>query len=241
MWTLFSRQTLLESGIMDGMTDYHSHVLPGVDDGIATLEKALHTLNFYEKIGVRDLWLTPHIMEDYPNRTTDLQRKFSAFSTTYRDNCGERPVTLHLASENMLDSLFFQRLDEGDLLPIIDGHQILVETFCCNPPFGFENILDQIAYRGYMPILAHPERYRYMSMSDYRDLHDRGIKFQLNLTSVVGAYGTEVQTKAHILLKKGYYSMLGSDLHHPENFARMVGIPVRKSVLDSLRSLINES
>lgn len=238
MWFSFNRQTLADSGILSGTTDYHSHVLPGVDDGIATEEDAFKALRIYEKLEISCLWLTPHVMEDFPNDTAVLRKKFSDLSLAYTCGDGTRPVSLRLASENMLDSLFVRRLDNDDLLPIIDDKHLLVETSYYNPPFGFYDILARIFSRGYIPLLAHPERYCYMSMNDYDELRGRGVKLQLDLASLVGAYGDDAQLKARALLKKGCYSIAGSDLHNPDTFTRWLDIPISNSLLDSLRALI---
>lgn len=66
MWPFSRKYSILESGILDGGTDWHCHILPGVDDGIRTTEEALEVLAFYEQIGIKEVWLTPHIMEDSP-------------------------------------------------------------------------------------------------------------------------------------------------------------------------------
>ena len=65
-----------ESGLMSGFTDWHSHILPGVDDGIRTLEDSLAALNRYEELGVKRVWLTPHIMEECCNTTDHLRERF---------------------------------------------------------------------------------------------------------------------------------------------------------------------
>ena len=62
------------------------------------------------------------------------------------------------------------------------------------------------------PLLAHPERYMYMSKEEYIELHEEGVKFQLNIPSLAGCYGTAVKKKAEWLLKEGLYSVAGSDL-----------------------------
>ncbi len=195
------------ANIFEGYIDHHTHILPGVDDGFKTVEDSLHCLSLYEKYGFAELWLTPHIMEDVPNATGDLRRKYEELSQAY-----DGPIKLHLASENMLDSLFVKRLDNNDLLPM--GDHLLVETSYFTPPSGLYEFLEQITHHGYYPLLAHPERYRYMDDSDYRRLIDTGVKLQLNLFSLVGAYGREAREKAMTLLKKGYYSLSGTDIHH---------------------------
>ena len=75
---LFSRKTsLVGSSLLEGAVDNHSHLLFGVDDGVKTLEEALYILGWMEKRGIRELWLTPHVMEDVPNTTQGLQARFA--------------------------------------------------------------------------------------------------------------------------------------------------------------------
>ena len=109
---------------------------------------------------------------------------------------------MNLASENMLDRLFEERLQKDDLLPWgKDGKHLLVETSYFNPPIGLNNILLRIKAKGYYPVLAHPERYLYMDMAAYQRLKSLDVKFQLNLFSLTGLYGKDAQKKAKALCK----------------------------------------
>lgn len=209
MWPFRKKQTLEESGFFRGFTDWHCHILPGVDDGVQTMDEALQILAEYERLGVKEVWLTPHIMEDIPNTTQHLKERFAELQAAYKGN-----VVLHLASENMLDQLFEERLGKNDLLPIgKNGRHLLVETSYFNPPMGLQNILLRIKAKGYFPILAHPERYRYMDESDYQQLKSMNVQFQLNQFSLLGLYGKEVQKQARTLQKRGMYDYTGTDLH----------------------------
>lgn len=78
---------------------------------------------------------------------------------------------------------------------------------------GLNNILLRIKAKGYIPVLAHPERYTYMNEKDYWRLKGMNVRFQLNLLSLIGAYGPEVRGKAEWLLKNGYYQLCGTDIH----------------------------
>lgn len=209
MWFFRKQTSLRDSGIFRGFTDWHCHLLPGVDDGVQTIEESLQILSLYGQLGIREVWLTPHIMEDMPNRTKNLKERFAELNAAYQGS-----ITLHLAAENMLDNLFEERLAKNDLLPLgKDGKYLLVETSYFNPPMGLNNILLRIKSKGYVPILAHPERYVYMDEDDYRQLKAMNVLFQLNLPSLVGSYGTEVKKKAGWLLKNSLYDLTGSDTH----------------------------
>lgn len=198
----------------DEFTDWHSHLLPGVDDGVQQMDESLSLLSMYEKTGVKKLWLTPHIMEDIPNTTSRLKERFQELSDAYSGS-----IELRLASENMLDNLFRERLEANDLLPIgDDGRTLLVETSYFSAPFKFHDKLLEIKSRGYFPLLGHPERYNYIhSISGYKELKDMGVKFQLNALSLLGHYGPMVKKKATEMLSRGMYDRVGSDIHRKEH------------------------
>jgi tyrosine-protein phosphatase YwqE len=201
------------SSLLMGFTDHHSHILPGVDDGVKKMEVSLKVLERYEEIGIAEVWCTPHIMEDIPNTTEKLQARFAELCEAYQG-----PIKLHLAAEYMMDALFEERLEQGDLLKLgDDGNQLLVETSYFTPPMDMDKILLRIKQRGLYPMLAHPERYVYMNKERYTELKDKGIRFQLNLSSLAGAYGSEAKDKALWILKKEYYNLVGSDLHSLRN------------------------
>lgn len=205
---LFSRHiSLADSGIYKGLEDCHSHLLPGVDDGVQTLEESLEILGRLETLGVRSVWFTPHVMEDIPNATEELKQHFDSFKQAYQGK-----VELNLAAEYMLDELFAERFEQKDLLPI-KRNMLLVETSYFNPPVDLNKTLDRVRAKGYFPLLAHPERYNYMEWKDYTELKGLGVKFQLNLPSLGGLYGPQVQRKAQRLLKEGMYETIGSDIH----------------------------
>lgn len=239
MWSFLHRQTLAESGVLEGITDYHSHILPGVDDGIQAIEDSLNLLILYEQLGIKELWLTPHIMEDYPNDTNILKYKFYDLYTEYK-KYSKSHIKMFLASEYMLDSLFISRLNNRDVLPI-NNNQILIETSYYSPPINFKNVLKLINSNGYIPILAHPERYHYISkIKVYEELYKEGIKFQLDIASLVGAYGEDIRCKAITLVQKGYYSFVGTDTHKLETFKQWINTPINHSVLRDFKKIINK-
>lgn len=233
MWFFPKRRSLRESGLFQGFTEWHCHLLPGVDDGIKTLDESLKTLRLYEEAGIRTVWLTPHIMEDIPNTPAQLRERFGELQQAYKGN-----IKLHLAAEHMLDALFEERLEANDLLPIgEEGNHLLVETSYFNPPMDLKGMLKRIQAKGYHPLLAHPERYVYMDERDYHELKDLDIKFQLNIPALVGMYGERVQKKAQQLLKAGMYTCMGNDTHTYRFFASLLDAKLPEKELEKLSEM----
>ena len=224
-------KSLLESGLLQAASDRHSHILFGVDDGVQTLEESLEVLAFYEKVGIKEVWCTPHIMEDVPNRTEELRVRFAQLTEAYGGT-----VKLHLAAEYMLDTLFEECLESGDLL-LMDDDTLLVETSTWNPPSDMKGVLARIKRSGFHPLLAHPERYRYLDLKAYEELKRMGVRFQLNLGSLSGYYGDEVRDKARILLKNGWYNAIGSDCHRLRSIREQFE---RKSLTSGIIRLLKE-
>lgn len=209
MWPFAHSESLAESGACNGMIDYHSHLLPGVDDGVESIKESLEILVRYMKLGIREVWLTPHISEDFPNTTHGLRKRFNELKEACPDS-----IQLHLSAENMIDNLFVERLEKNDVLPV--GNEnccLLVETSCFSPGILFYEVLNRIQSKGYHPLLAHPERYEYMQASDYRELKKSNVRFQLDLPSLAGMYGKRVQKKAQWMMKNLMYDCVGTDVH----------------------------
>lgn len=234
-----SKKALLP--LFDGFVDYHCHILPGVDDGVQTMESSLKILSAYHKMGVRRVYLTPHIMEDVPNTPEGLTARFEELKAFLEEfGKGEEFPELGLASENMMDMLFEKRLEKGELLPL-PGKRLLVETSYYNPPFNMRDLLFKVKSSGMTPVLAHPERYIYMSDSDYEELKGEDIVFQLNLSSLSGFYGSEARKKAESMLKKGYYELVGTDLHRWSVLEAYTKVLLPKTIWTKLENLVSES
>lgn len=224
--------SLLSGGALKGMTDHHSHILFGVDDGLRTLEESLQVLEFMEKEGIVEVWCTSHVMEDTPNSTEELKARFEELQNAYNGS-----IRLHLAAEYMLDTVFEERFSSKDLL-LMKDNTVLVETSTWNPPPSLHGTLRNILSAGYRPLLAHPERYRYLSEPSYERLHKMGVHFQLNLASLVGYYGETAMRKAHWILEKGWYSSVGTDCHRLKALEEQLGRAVlKKETLEFIKCI----
>lgn len=202
------KKTIENTNLLHGMTDYHCHILPGVDDGVKTMEESLSILNRYEELGIEAVWFTPHVMSDLQNTIQSLKERFEDFKQAYKGN-----VSLNLSAEYMLDEGFLDLLENDDILTHALSDHILVETSYFNPPADLMSVLETIKSKGYFPVLAHPERYMYMDDNMYQQIKDLEVRFQLNLGSLSGCYGKHVRKKALKMLKKHWYQYVGTDLH----------------------------
>ena len=233
MWPFSSKYSLQQSDFLKGWTDRHSHILPGVDDGIQTIEDSIAILSMYEQMGVKKVWLTPHIMEDCPNTPEKLKTRFEELKSAYKGN-----IELALSAENMMDGLFIKRLEQGILMPYDDNNnELLIETSYVQPPMRMESILRDMQKAGITPVLAHPERYLYMDAEKYENIKEMGVKFQLNITSLIGAYGNQVKERAEYLLNEGYYNYSGSDAHSYHAIQRAFEHKcLKKSIVSAIRT-----
>jgi tyrosine-protein phosphatase YwqE len=237
MFGLFNRrQSILDSGLLKGAVDNHSHILYGLDDGVKKQEDSLAILRWLEEQGVSEVWFTPHVMEDVPNTTEGIRARFEELKAVY-----DGGLQLHLAAEYMIDTLFEERLEKRDLLE--HGEEVvLVETSAIAPPINLWNVLEQMLKAGYRPLIAHPERYRYMEPSDYKELHNMGCFLQMNLPSIVGFYGESARQRAQYLLDKGWYRMVGSDCHRFKAIqAQYTAKELKKDTIAKLSALMDAS
>ncbi len=226
MWLLSNKVLVRECGILDGFCDCHCHLLPGVDDGVQEMGETIEILEEWEDAGVKEVWLTPHIMEDVPNMPEDLKSRYETMIARYQGR-----VKLHLAAEHMMDGPFLPRLEKGDIMPFgTEQSHLLVETSYYTPPMNMDAIIDQVKAKGFVPILAHPERYQYMRKEDYRYWKEKGVLLQLNLASLVGAYGPEAMGKGEWLLKENMYDYCGSDTHSIEQVSLFLDSMISKKI-----------
>lgn len=240
MWPFSKKYSVRASGLLEDGTDCHSHLLWGVDDGIKTKEDSLACLHLMEEAGVKVQWITPHIMEDVPNKEDSLRERFDVLKADYlaEESPSGRKVEVHLGAEYMMDNLFSERLEQAPLLTTYEKDTVLVETSTVFPPLNMDGTLERIKSKGYYPMLAHPERYLYMKEADYRNLYHKGIQLQLNLPSLNGAYGEEEKERAEWLLERGMYYCYGTDTHRVGQLKNTLDMKVLSSkILDALLSL----
>ncbi len=195
-------------------TDLHSHLLPGLDDGVLDTEEGLELIEYLAQMGYRNLITTPHVSgERYPNTSTSIREAARAMQEAIRRE--GLPVRFRAAAEYMLDENFERLLHHDDLLPLDEERHILVEMSFLHPPLSLHKNFFELQRKGYKPVLAHPERYSFYHFKpeEYRTLKSLGCLFQVNILSITGHYGPDVQQAALLLLKDGMVDFLGTDVH----------------------------
>jgi tyrosine-protein phosphatase YwqE len=219
MFTIFKSKPVLKDLIPDGHIDIHSHLLPGIDDGARTFEDTLRLTQALQGFGVSQFITTPHIIQYVWDNTHD-QILSNKETTVLELEKNKITVPFNAAAEYLMDDQFVQLFQSHELLTL-KANYVLVEMSYINAPIQLYSILFDLQVAGYIPVLAHPERYLFYhnNFSEYEKLKRAGCLFQLNLLSVVGYYGAEITKIAEQLLQKGMYTYVGSDVHHDNHIA----------------------
>jgi protein-tyrosine phosphatase len=207
---------------VSGFIDLHLHYVPGVDDGVTTLEDALKVCRGLKSLGYERLVTTPHIREGmFENDRDGLTAAF----TRLLAELGEDPSlpVLELSAEHHCDARFLERLERDALLPYPGRHALLLE--CPNEafPVALDRLVFRIANKGLRTVIAHPERcVPLFKRTDPIDkLLDQEVALQLDLMSLVGKYGRAARKAAERMLEEGAYTIAASDTHGIPDLARV--------------------
>ena len=192
----------------------HSHLIPGMDDGVRTLSDSVALIRRMHELGYHKLITTPHIQHDfYRNTPENINEGLEKVRAALKDE--NIPVEIEAAAEYLMDDGFENLMNQGDLLTF-SGKHILVELSYFTPNPNQKSFIFNLQVDGYKVILAHPERYTYWfsDFSKFEELKDRGVLFQLNIVSITGFYPEPVKKYAEKLIEKGMIDFLGSDMHN---------------------------
>jgi len=194
------------------MVDMHSHVLPGIDDGAQTPQDSVLLVKKMMALGIKKIIATPHIMVDfYRNTPETIGNALTILKAELKkDNID---IEIEAAAEHYFDETFEERITNHKLMTMGDNH-VLFEFGFISPPPNYISVVQKMRDLGYRPILAHPERYLYMTLEQYKNLHDWGCDFQLNTISLTGYYGREVKVAAELLIDNQLIDYISSDMHH---------------------------
>lgn len=192
--------------------DLHSHLIPGIDDGSKNMEESIQLILELKAFGFQKIITTPHIMSDYYRNTPEIINSgLYALKSELKNRNIE--IEIEAAAEYYYDEYFLELLKTNNLLTIHKQY-LLFELSYLTKPSGIDEVIFQIQTKGLKPLLAHPERYPYLKMSDYAKFKEAGCLFQMNILSLTGHYGEQAKSIASQLIEFGYVDFIATDLHH---------------------------
>lgn len=194
--------------------DIHSHLIPGIDDGVETVEEAVAMASKMQSLGYSRIVTSPHVMWDCYRNTPEI---ILSGLEDVRRGAREAGLTIRIdaAAEYFIDEHFNEMIASGQQLLTLPGNRLLVELPYSTPLMNTSENLFSIIAKGYQPVLAHPERYTYFfsDPSVYKKLADGGCELQVNILSLTGYYGENILKMAEWLLKNNLITFLGTDAH----------------------------
>lgn len=204
--------------------DFHSHILPGIDDGAKDINESLMLAKALKDWGFDRITCTPHITSKYPNTPQDIMPKFEYLKEEL-DKSGIG-LDIRLSAEyRLVPETWPKVLENNWLMPIEDRFILMELPISHREEMGLINPAEEfrkIASMGLTPILPHPERYFYLTEQELSDILDAGGKIQCNYGSYAGLYGEEVRQRAVALQDKCMVSFYGTDLHNA-HYVQVIG------------------
>lgn len=207
------------------VTDIHSHLIPGIDDGVKSIAEAVEMVRGLSTLGFKRLITTPHIMSDFYKNTPEIiMEGLGKLRAAVKE--ANIDIKIDAAGEYYLDEVLLQKIQK-DKLMCIHGKYLLFEISYINPPDNLLSVIFDMNVQNYIPVLAHPERYNFWfnKFDEYKKLKDAGALFQLNINSLTGYYGGSSKRIAEKMVDENMVDFIGSDLHgsrHLESMFRVV-------------------
>jgi len=216
----------------------HSHLLPGIDDGVQTAEESVAFIEELYNLGYRKLICTPHIISDiYPNSPETILPKLKIV----QDAIKKKGINMDIeaAAEYMVDMEMEKLITGNKPLLTFGKNLILIEMSFVAPSVNIDQVIFQLRIKGIQPVLAHPERYSYFhkDFEKYNHYLDLGCHLQVNLLSLLGYYGKPVKLIAEKLIKHKMVDLLGTDMHHERHLAALKELASKKEFYKQLEGI----
>lgn len=219
------------------LTDIHSHILPGIDDGSPDIATSIELVKGLYELGIRKTVATPHIISDIYRNTPET---VNAALAILRRACVEAGINIEInaAAEYMLDDYFVQLLQKDAPLLCIHKNILLTEQSFASSSNNLNEIAFEIMTKGYRPIMAHPERYYYYhhDFENYQHLKDMGFLLQVNILSLTGYYGKSTAKAAKYIFDNDMADFVGTDMHHHRHLALLQ----KRENLEIFRKYLNK-
>lgn len=214
---LFSSKSNTVFDLSQLEVDMHSHLIPGIDDGSPSMDHTIAMLAKFEQLGYRKVVTTPHILNDvHPNTPQTILGGLADVKAEIK-RLGMK-IEIEAAAEYYCDESFLPIIERNEILSF--GSSFVLMEFGFLSPSQYEaQALFNLQVAGYVPVIAHYERYPYY-FGDFKKvdaLRERNIQIQVNLNSLTGHYGPGVKKMAEQLIKNKQVDFLGTDCHRIEH------------------------
>ncbi len=192
------------------MIDIHSHILQGVDDGSPDIKTSLEMLKKSAEQGVTDVFLTPHFRGKRKKDKQFILQEFEELRLAKeRENIR---INIYVGEEVHYEEQIFSDEVHANILTLNNGKNLLLE-FSERQEIFLSDVIYEVSAFGYNPIIAHVERYNYMTVSDLEYAKEHGAKIQINADAVTGKAGRKYKKRVFKFLKAGLVDFVASDYH----------------------------
>lgn len=241
MFSFFTKKTYLVD-LLEGFTDIHNHILPGIDDGAQTVDDSKSLLKSFGEFGVQNFIATPHIMHNYHDNNPVTIKAALADLRNELIHDGLGHINIDASAEHMIDGNFEIILSKKQVLPLGRDY-LLIEMSYLQPPINFDTAIEAIAENRFFPVLAHPERYNFLHsrIRRYSEFKRQGIQFQLNMLSLCDYYGKEVSKIGIKLLEEGMIDFIGSDVHNMNQLSALKKVTLSKKLVALVEPIIDRT
>jgi len=196
------------------MFDIHTHIIPYVDDGSSSLEESINMIKHEIDIGVTDIICTPHhIFHRYETTVEVIKERFNFLKEEVEKL--NLPIKLYLGQEICYTHRedILGMLKAGKLLTLNNTNRVLLEFSFTREPEDILDIIYNFNINGYEVIIAHVERYEWMTLDKVVALRNEGALIQINSNSVLGLTSWAEKRFVKKLLKHNLVDFVASDTH----------------------------
>ena len=196
------------------MIDFHTHILPNIDDGSRSIEETFNLIKEAKEVGFEGIVLTSHYIENYYETDTPERE---VWVNAIKENLEAKGIetNLYLANEIYLSENLMTLLEEGKASTINNSCYVLFEMPLNNEPMGLYDVIYSMQENKLIPVLAHPERYSFIQKEPelVYDLIEKGCLMQANYGSILGQYGQKAEYIVRRFFENNMIHFLGTDVH----------------------------
>ena len=204
--------------------DFHSHILPGIDDGATDINDAVQLATAMKEWGFERVTCTPHITNKFRNTPETIRPAFEQLQEALYVNGVDLDLKMS-AEYRIVPQTWPEVLEKGWIMPIEDRF-VLMELPIFDPTdIGDLKPLEEfkkVVSMGLIPLLPHPERYFYLSRRELMEFLEAGVRIQSNYGSLAGLYGDTAEQNARCLADEGLVSYWGTDMHNM-HYVKVIG------------------